>query len=188
MKTFILKNKKWILICCLTVSIYYRHQSYNVETLRKAYVTTLMSYLSTPYVWGGESSQGIDCSGLIRSAYRAATKQVGWNYLQVGLFQEAYWLKHFDFRARDLGELPNFFVPLQTITSINDFDSSQLKAGDLAVIEDGSHVMAYLGHQDWIEANKSEGRVIIVHTPELELKHYQKPVTLYRWRQLQGSS
>jgi cell wall-associated NlpC family hydrolase len=35
-------------------------------------VSFALSKLGTPYVWGGESAAGFDCSGLVQAAYRAA--------------------------------------------------------------------------------------------------------------------
>lgn len=37
---------------------------------RKAALNKAYSYIGTPYVWGGESQKGIDCSGLILQSYR----------------------------------------------------------------------------------------------------------------------
>ena len=39
------------------------------EILRKSIVQTALSYLGTPYRWGGKSPLGIDCSGLVSMAY-----------------------------------------------------------------------------------------------------------------------
>lgn len=46
-----------------------------VNGWRKAAVQTALSYVGTPYVWGGESRQGVDCSGLVALALIAAGKR-----------------------------------------------------------------------------------------------------------------
>lgn len=39
--------------------------------LAKSLVQSALSYLGVPYVWGGNTAQGIDCSGLIKAVYSA---------------------------------------------------------------------------------------------------------------------
>lgn len=40
-------------------------------SLRSSVVAAAMSYLGTPYVWGGNGRQGVDCSGLIQQSLKA---------------------------------------------------------------------------------------------------------------------
>lgn len=100
------------------------------------FVQCAKSYLGTPYVWGGNSRSGIDCSGLI---YNAA--------------QEA-----------GLGTLPRTAKTLHGIaTKINKSDLSE---GDLVFFASGgsiSHVAIYLGNNQMIHAvsDGSETGVII---------------------------
>ena len=36
------------------------------------YVETAWSFLETPYVWGGNSASGVDCSGLVQASLQRA--------------------------------------------------------------------------------------------------------------------
>jgi cell wall-associated NlpC family hydrolase len=45
--------------------------SRGVSATGAAVVREAESYLGTPYVWGGESRGGIDCSGLVQASYKA---------------------------------------------------------------------------------------------------------------------
>lgn len=43
----------------------------NSQARRGDVVSTAMSYLGTPYVWGGNGRSGLDCSGLVQQVYRS---------------------------------------------------------------------------------------------------------------------
>jgi cell wall-associated NlpC family hydrolase len=43
----------------------------NVTALENGLVATARSYAGVPYLWGGESSDGIDCSGLMQTVFAA---------------------------------------------------------------------------------------------------------------------
>ena len=36
-----------------------------------------MTFLGTPYIWGGKTSQGIDCSGLVQMVFKACGIPLG---------------------------------------------------------------------------------------------------------------
>jgi peptidoglycan DL-endopeptidase CwlO len=90
------------------------------------------SYLGTPYVLGGESHRGIDCSGLVQVVY----KQLGFNVAVHG----ARW------QGRNIPGVRTSFA--------------NLRPGDLVCWRDGSHIAIYAGGGQIIEApNPARGVV-----------------------------
>lgn len=47
-----------------------RYPEAKASGLRKELVSTVQGYLGTPYLWGGTSRDGFDCSGLAMTVYR----------------------------------------------------------------------------------------------------------------------
>jgi SH3-like domain-containing protein len=96
------------------------------------------TFLGLPYLWGGSSTKGVDCSGFVQSVY----------FLNGLILQ----------RDASLQALHGSFVDIST-----GYDN--LKSGDLLFFgskENGknhvTHVAIYMGHNDYIN---SSGRVMI---------------------------
>lgn len=90
------------------------------------------SYLGTPYVLGGESHKGIDCSGLVQAVY----SRLGFNIPVHG----ARW------QGRNIPGVRTSFA--------------NLRPGDLVCWRDGSHIAIYAGGGQIIEApNPARGVV-----------------------------
>ena len=97
-----------------------------------------LTFLGLPYLWGGSSTKGVDCSGFVQSVY----------FLNGLILQ----------RDASLQALHGSFVDIST-------GYNNLKSGDLLFFgskENGknhvTHVAIYLGHNDYIN---SSGRVMI---------------------------
>lgn len=137
--------------------------------------------LGTPYVWGGENGNGIDCSGLVRTSFRRALVREAVTGVNPGLLRRAVELWFFDASALALKDgYRSFAVQVGPVQSLNVADVSTLRPGDFMVTANGLHTMAYAGQGEWIEADPGELRVISV-TPPTKNPWFGEPAVLMRW-------
>lgn len=99
--------------------------------LRSKAIGLASTYLGSRYVLGGNTHQGIDCSGLVQQVYR----QLGFNPPRLAAQQAAY--------------MPG------VRTSVNN-----LRPGDLVAWADGSHIAIYAGGGMIIQAANPRQGVI----------------------------
>ena len=154
------------------------------EVLRAKYVTALTRYNNVSYYWGGESPIGIDCSGLIRRGLIDSFFIHGICTFDSRLVRSALNLWWHDCTARDLGEGNGLTTHILDAPSINEVDHSRLLPGDLAVTNSGVHILAYLGNQEWIQADPGTNKVIILKVPSKENTWFQTKINLVRWNSL----
>lgn len=158
----------------------------NQEDLRRECVLSLRSYEGTPYVWGGENSFGIDCSGLVRRGLIEANLKVGLRGMNSSNLREALSLWWFDCSARAMRDrYRDKTEPLENARRINDLNPSDLRPADFAVTADGLHMLAYLGDSTWIEADPNKMKVIVVRVPARDNGWFEVPVVIMRWKQLE---
>ena len=157
----------------------------DTHELRRDYVRRMAGFEGTQYYWGGESRRGIDCSGLPRKAMRDALLRYGirhFNGHAIRSFVEQWW---FDASARALGDgYRDYTIPLGIKGTIREMDLKNLMEGDLAVTNDGLHILAYMGHGSWIQADPGIGAVISMNGVTDENIWFRTPVTTHRWQLL----
>ena len=120
-------------------------------------------YINAPYLWGGRTPFGIDCSGLVRRGLIDASFKEGVTTANPGLIRRSFLMRWFDCSARALQEeYREQTHRLFPVRSIQQLDHATLEPGDFAVTADGVHTLAYLGDKTWIEADPGVGRVIKV--------------------------
>jgi hypothetical protein len=161
------------------------HSRIDPVELRRIYVQQLRNYDKTIYVYGGETRLGIDCSGLVRAAMVQALRNYGIKAHDSTTLRSSFHLWWFDSSATDLGKAHS----RDTIQIGNgDFaklsDHETILPGDLAVTESGSHVLAYLGDETWIEAEPSVGRTHIFTLSGQFAPLAGEQVRFVRWRWL----
>ncbi len=153
--------------------------------LREEYVSQLLRYEKTWFLWGGENVIGIDCSGLVRRGLIHADLKTGILTANPRPVRQALSLWWFDRSARALAEgYRGDTRVLFSEQSINALNHARLLPGDLAVTSDGIHVLAYIGGQRWIEADPDEMKAITVSAPAMAFRWFNVPVDIVRWRQL----
>lgn len=149
--------------------------------LRQRFVHRLQAYDGVWYIYGGENLRGIDCSGLVRAAMVRALLDDGVTSANPALIRAAFGLWWHDTNAIQLGKGANGLT-----LPIGDGPTpmraaSTVRPGDLAVTTSGSHVLACLGDQRWIEADPDVGRVHIVDLNSSPIAGQEVLLVTWRW-------
>lgn len=189
MTLYVYWGKVWIRTLCLAIAIgvgailIWPGHKVNKSNLRKAYVNALMPYLGTSYLWGGGNRIGIDCSGLVqRGLIDAECKQAITTH-NPALLREGLALWWHSCSARALGEgYRNETRLLLEANSLNTANYTQIEPGDIAVMSDGVHTLAYVGRQTWIEADPKPMHVVLAKAPGNTDTYFNEPVHIMRWR------
>lgn len=159
----------------------------DARELRSVYVSELLRFDATPYVWGGENRFGIDCSGLVRRAFIWGNCKHGVRTANPKLLRDAIALWWFDASAQAMrDEYRNRTIRLFEAADIATVDHSRILPGDLALTTNGVHALAYLGEQTWIEADPRSKKVVKLRANDTN-SWLNTPVWIVRWRQLEST-
>jgi len=151
--------------------------------LHSDYLRRLTGYEGVSYFWGGESSLGIDCSGLPRRAFRDALLDYGIRHGNGRAFRS--WLEQwwFDASARALSEgYRDYTAATGADGKIRTMDYAPIEPGDLAITATGIHALVYAGEGKWIQADPGLGIVATLEGRTVENPWFRVPVTIHRWR------
>ena len=149
--------------------------------LRTIYVNELRRYEGTRYIWGGENILGIDCSGLPRKALRNALLKGAFIYGEKRCLRLAFQNWWLDASAAALANgYPYYVTRLEKEGTVSDICATDLSPGDLAITEDGVHVMVFLGEDRWISADPIQGKVII-ESSAANNPWFKEKVKFYTW-------
>lgn len=185
-------RKRWLRLVLITVTLVVAgflslpsHAKLSTGELRTEYLAGLQKFEGVSYYWGGESSRGIDCSGLIRRGLIDSLLKQGIATLDPGLVRRAIGLWWNDCTAMALGDgHKGLTIPVKETPNLNAMEYGGLLPGDLAVTKSGAHILAYLGDNRWIQADPGAGKVIVVTAPS-ENEWFRVPLKIVRWTELQ---
>ncbi|MGC4044255.1 MAG: NlpC/P60 family protein [Armatimonas sp.] len=154
------------------------------DAMRVAYLSALRSYVGTPYLWGGESRIGADCSGMLRRAMMDALVSEGLRRNDMSALRTAVALWWFDASAFAMSNEHQQRTIFQfEAENLNELHDSRLLPGDMAVVMDGKHILAYLGDNQWIDADPVKGKTVIETTPTSTI-WFTLNARIVRWRRL----
>ena len=163
------------------------HPLENSSELNEPYVEALLAYDGVPYVWGGESRFGMDCSGLVRKGFQNALLSKGLVTGNPFLVRGAIDIWWNDTTAAEIDRgYDGRTVHVTNCVKLNALDSAKLQPGDLAVSTSGTHVMAYLGGNEWIGADPGEMKVTIFRVPQARNGWFSCPMNIVRWNKIKG--
>ncbi len=153
-----------------------------VLELRQIYVHELRRYEGTRYVWGGENLLGMDCSGLPRKALRNALLKSAFlngngRYLRHAV--KNWWM---DASASALANgYRHYLTPLEREGTVAEAPEDTLSPGDLAITDDGVHVMVFLEKDTWISADPNQGKVVVEKPSISHNPWFDSKVKFYAW-------
>jgi len=160
----------------------------DTAALRDLYLHRLQRYANVIYVYGGENSLGIDCSGLVRRAMMDALFLYGIREHDPAAVRSALRLWWRDANAIELGNGAHGDTrPVGASPSVELAQHPGVAPGDLAVTATGSHVLAYLGNEVWIEAEPNVGHTHIFTLTGPFQALANERVKFVRWRWLSAN-
>jgi len=184
-KNKIIKLSLFIFPATLFVFLSFNGPVIDKEVIRTEYVKSLKKYDGTKYLWGGETSLGIDCSGLVRRGLIDTYIRLGITNISPQYIRKGIYLWFNDLSAEALGnEYKNHTILVLSNQTLNNMDYEKIKEGDIMVTTSGVHTMAYIGNQEWIQADPTKHIVIISKAPDENNPWYKVPSNILSWSEL----
>lgn len=181
-RNYFLRYSILVILLLLSIFIILPEKPYYPERLRSSYLKSLRGFECVGYLWGGENEWGIDCSGLLRKAYVNTMREEGLLTLNPKLIKEAFNQWWYDRTAKMMSdEFRDETILVAKAKNINELDHSLILPGDLAITKSGVHALAYLGKQEWIQADPKRKKVVIDTIPG-KSTWLQTPINIVRWR------
>ena len=139
---------------------------------QKTFIQHVQSYENVPFVWGGENSFGLDCSGLIRQSLLKT-------YLSQYRIGSAFQIWFIDCPAKHLStKYSNILREYKKAVLIKKVTNLNIPLGTLAVTTTGNHVLAYVGNNSWAQASPDDMKVTIKNYSEND-PWFLKKVNMY---------